>query len=327
MSQENAKRRYHLDLNRERNYWNSVEKHFFSKDPEAYLPKQIIEYMNETFTDSKDTPWWKFLKKFGTFQKGLSLGCGIGFIEKKIMAEGITQEMDLIDISEGAIQEARTNLQEYRCTFYSEDINHIDLPENKYDFILANSSLHHFVNLEHIVEQMEKTLQADGLLVIYDYIGEKKLQWDDARLDFVSRLIRVIPVRYRLNLSLLLDPSIPLRRRPGLIIDQLKARMKRVSLEEISPFEAVRSDETLSIVSNHFSPVHLRTMNFMFVLMMTNNIQLLNIKDSSVLDFLCKIDRAFSESTLFNDLLAFGVYRKKRSCHNSTQSWLTMPSS
>jgi len=310
MIQKDYANNYNQHLVTESKFWDSVENHLFSKDLEAFLPKEITEYMNESFTDSKDTSWWEYLKNFGPYQKGLSLGCGIGYIEKKILDMGTCHEMDLIDISDGALKGAESNLNNHKCKFIKEDINLIKLPENQYDFILANASFHHFINLEQIAFEINKALKKDGIFVIYDYIGEKRIQWEEKKIKFVNHLLFSIPLKYRFNWALFRS-ALPLKDKLKLISKQPVRKIMGINPEHLSPFEAIRSDETIDILNNFFEPIHLREMTFIFLLLMANQINLLKIKDPSLLNYLCDIDRSLSKSKLFKNSLAFGIYKKK----------------
>ena len=47
------------------------------------------------------------------------------------------------------------------------DLNFVELPTNTYDFILCHGILHHLINLEHILYQINKSLKPNGLFLVY----------------------------------------------------------------------------------------------------------------------------------------------------------------
>ena len=81
--------------------------------------------------------------------------------------------------------------------------NEIDLnlwsPTNTYDSVLANQSLHHIVELEHVFEQIKKCLHKDGSLIISDMIGRNGHQrWPEA-LNIVDKYWRELPDSKKYN--------------------------------------------------------------------------------------------------------------------------------
>ena len=81
--------------------------------------------------------------------------------------------------------------------------NEIDLnlwsPTNMYDSVLANQSLHHIVELEHVFEQIKKCLHKDGSLIISDMIGRNGHQrWPEA-LNIVDKYWRELPDSKKYN--------------------------------------------------------------------------------------------------------------------------------
>jgi len=73
------------------------------------------------------------------------------------------------------------------------------VPTFELDVILANHSLHHVVEVEHLLAGVHEHLADDGVFVISDIIGRNgHLRWPEA-LDFVRRLWRNLPDRYKFD--------------------------------------------------------------------------------------------------------------------------------
>lgn len=71
--------------------------------------------------------------------------------------------------------------------------------DRHYDVVIANHSLHHVVELEHLFKQVQMALDDDGVLVVNDMIGRNGHQrWPEA-LDLVQRIWAFMPDRYRFN--------------------------------------------------------------------------------------------------------------------------------
>jgi len=310
MNIETFKKKYAQNIQKESQFWNRPNAHILTMDESDYLPAEIIEYMNESFTGSKELPWWKFLKTFGTYKKGVSLGCGIGFFEKKMMDAGICQEMDLIDLSENSLERAKKNLRAHKCNYYLKDINVIELPANHYDFILGCSSFHHFLNLERIVDEVKKSLKPGGIFVLYDYIGEKRVQWSQKKIDFINHIMGAIPLRHRINVHILSNKSIPPWKRLKQFLQHPLKKVERPKTKVMSPFEAIRPDEILVILEKRLETIYLEKLAWLFFPMITSGIKFKEIKDSSLLHFICDIDKMATQSSLFEDTIAFGIYKK-----------------
>ncbi len=72
-------------------------------------------------------------------------------------------------------------------------------PAHEYDGILANSSLHHIVNLERLFEGIEASLAPTGTFVTSDMIGRNgHMRWPEA-LAIVHELWRELPKEYTYN--------------------------------------------------------------------------------------------------------------------------------
>ncbi len=71
--------------------------------------------------------------------------------------------------------------------------------DGSYDAVMASQSLHHVVNLEHLFDQVKRSLRAGGNFLISDMIGRNGHQrWPEA-LAMVHELWRKLPPSYRFN--------------------------------------------------------------------------------------------------------------------------------
>lgn len=82
--------------------------------------------------------------------------------------------------------------------FYTIDLNE-DFVQGSFDFIIANHSLHHFINLEHIFDCAKRSLKGNGRFIISDMIGRNgHMRWPEA-LCFVEALWKFLPDKFRYN--------------------------------------------------------------------------------------------------------------------------------
>jgi hypothetical protein len=72
-------------------------------------------------------------------------------------------------------------------------------PTDTYDLAIANQTLHHILDLEHVIGQVKRSLRPSGRFLISDMIGRNGHQrWPEA-LDLVQEFWRQLPPAYRFN--------------------------------------------------------------------------------------------------------------------------------
>ena len=104
--------------------------------------------------------------------------------------------------------------------------------------MVAQTSLHHVLFLERVVEQVWRSLKSDGYLWIHDFVGETQGQYDPKRLSIMNQLLAILPEKFRKNK----------------IHDQLTAQIKRPEPGHLSsPFESIRSGEIIPVFQCWFT--------------------------------------------------------------------------
>lgn len=142
-----------------------------------------------------------FVEKYLGNQRNLrvlSLGCGIGSHELNLARHRSTfQQIDAYDIAPNLIDRANNlaaaeGLDNIR--FYCADVNQLSLSAGHYDLVFFHSSLHHFLRLEYLLGVLiPGALKPGGYLLLNDYWGPDRLQWSNAQLRAINRLLRLIP--------------------------------------------------------------------------------------------------------------------------------------
>ncbi|MFH1149452.1 MAG: methyltransferase domain-containing protein [Actinomycetota bacterium] len=176
---------------------------------------------------------------------GLSIGSGSGYLERLIIDHGLAAAMEGVDISTEALSVAVGGRGERAIDYLVRDLNTDELDPGRYDFAVSAAALHHVTNLEHCLEQLHGALKEDGLLVIYEYVGPDRFQWDDARMALVNRVYSRLPRRYRFNH----------------LTERTRNRIERKPLAhmvEADPSESVRSSELPALISLYFETVEAR---------------------------------------------------------------------
>lgn len=106
-----------------------------------------------------------------------------------------------------------------------------------YDAVMANQSLHHVLNLEGLLDQVEHALTPDGLFLISDMIGRNGHQrWPEA-LAIVEQFWRRLPPSYRYNQAL----------------DRYEEMYQNWDCAQES-FEGIRAQDILPLLLDRFHP-------------------------------------------------------------------------
>ena len=134
-------------------------------------------------------------------ERGLSLGCGSGRAERHLIQAGVCSSFHGIDIADDAIEKARGYAadEKVECTYEVQDLNTLSLPREEYDLVVAQTSLHHVLRLEHVLDAVRSSLKPMGVFWVHDYIGESQFQFSDDRLRIMNDLLQLLPERLRLK--------------------------------------------------------------------------------------------------------------------------------
>lgn len=125
---------------------------------------------------------------FGEEAKVLSIGCGDGTVEldicKQLMSEGhknfhiTAADISPVLIDKLNIEINQNNLNKF-VTAEVQDLNKI-ANNKQYNVIMANHSLHHIVELEHMFTYIEKALLKNGIFATCDMIGRNgHMRWPE----------------------------------------------------------------------------------------------------------------------------------------------------
>lgn len=120
--------------------------------------------------------------------------------------------------------------------FDRRDFNQWKPEPGTYDAIMANQSLHHVLELEHLFESVRSGLKPGGVFIISDMIGRNgHMRWPEA-LKWVQKFWQELPETYRLN-----------------------RLMQRLELQYINHdcsqegFEGIRAQDILPLLMRYFS--------------------------------------------------------------------------
>ena len=180
-----------------------------------FLPNKFF-YENKEIKISGNYDWLNLVNTLGNFSNGLILGGGNTKYETYLVNKGTVKTFRNLDIIFNKGQ------PEKKLNSFA-DLNFVTLEENSYDIIIAKSILHHIINLEHLLLQVNKSLKPDGIFVVLEYIGENKQQWKEDKIIFINDILK----KFGLEIS-------------------------RGICDNIVPFESIRSEEIPGILDQVF---------------------------------------------------------------------------
>ncbi|MBK5092761.1 MAG: class I SAM-dependent methyltransferase [Actinobacteria bacterium] len=235
---------------------------------------------------------------------GLSIGCGTGLLERDAISQGLCHEMVGIDIAEGALDIARREAGDLPVKYERVDLECQALPAGEYDMVFSAGALHHINNLYFCVEQLHSCLKDDGLLVLNEYAGPSRFQWDPLQLKLVFDIYGFLPWRYRFNH--LAGETIPYPRRPEIC-----------SMVMNDPSEAVRSAGMLDVVEMFFERIDRReiggTLLNPFLSGILENFNEEDDLDSSFISTVAMLEELLMKDGVIDSDFVVDVYRRRSS--------------
>lgn len=194
---------------------------------------RVREYILKSISGSEAGLWpmdW-FMRWVGErrFERGLSIGCGTGPLERDVIRKDLVGRIDAFDGSTNSLRVARDTAAAEgllsRIHYYAADFNKPVLQEKAYDIVFIHQALHHVERLEKLLPAVMQTLTDDGILYLDEYIGPSRTEWNGRRIrpqraafDALPREVRrsdVLPLPIQAD-----DPSEAIR--SGEIMDRLR---------------------------------------------------------------------------------------------------------
>ena len=232
----------------------------------------------------------------------LSLGSGTGDWEIKLVEDfNDIISMELIDINKDLLNVSKNYADKHNLDIITTeaDINKIKLESNKYDLIVVRSSLHHFLELEHIFEQINSSLKPDGnFVVIGEVIGKNGEQIFPETEKMVQQIFSTLPEKFRYNNY----------------TKQIDQKIPDMDFSQDS-FESIRSQDIVPLLSKYFiTKEHITFDAFLSLLLDFRygpNYNLENNLDKSLVESITYLDQYYILNSVLKPVCLFGIYGKK----------------
>ncbi len=176
--------------------------------------------------------------------RACSLGCGTGDLERMLAQLGMARDIWGFDISPASISlsiEHGSHVNAANFHYEVMDLNTAALGERRFDFVIANMSLHHVENLEILADNILRALVPGGWLIMNEYIGPTRFQWTERQQQLMNLVLDLLPPELRTNAS-----------------GDIRSGLVRPTVEkmiEVDPSESVRSAEIIQVFGERFEIV------------------------------------------------------------------------
>jgi ubiquinone/menaquinone biosynthesis C-methylase UbiE len=269
------------------------------------------KHINRAISGGTDENWVNFTKSRFFSEHvplALSLGCGYGALERHALQVDIAERFEAFDLAPEAIEVARREAESAglgdRVSYGVSDLNLIELEPERYDAVFAAQALHHVEALEHVLDEIRRSLTGGGLFVVNEYVGPVRFQFPDERLPLMNRLLLALPERHRRNL------------RTGKVKTEV-VRPDEDEVRRVDPSESIRSDEIMGLIEERFEVVYRADFGgtlLQFVLSdIAGNFDPADPKDVAMIDLVCLYEKTLiDEGVLPSDFVYLVARRRAR---------------
>lgn len=169
------------------------------------------------------------------FRAAVSIGCGVGYLERSLAEHGIVEHVTGVDASGEAIAEARKAAAERgfadRISYVASDAWTFLAAARDLDAVFFHASLHHFDRLPEFLGLVRRALSPQGVLYLDEYVGPARGEWTWRDLARWNALYWTLPRAVR------------------------RTRVIRRPINREDPTEAIESSGIAPAVEKHFRVV------------------------------------------------------------------------
>lgn len=181
-------------------------------------------------------------------KKVLAVGCGLAFAEQALIEKKIVDHIEAYELSDVAVESARQRLKaaglEDKLVMHAGDVMTAGLKDNSFDAVYVSAAIHHFFNLEEMMDLFHRVLKVGGMLVYDEYVGPDHHMYDDNVMSILDRINDCLDSRYRKD-----------ELRGG----EPRSSVPRATLEwmmDMDPSEGVHASMILPLTYQKFEVVH-----------------------------------------------------------------------
>ncbi|HZT05250.1 MAG TPA: class I SAM-dependent methyltransferase [Steroidobacteraceae bacterium] len=161
----------------------------------------VVQRLNERITGRADVTFKDLVCREyfadGKARTAVSFGCGSGDRELDWARRGVFASLTGLDLSPSRIAAARRAAGDaglsQSVSFEVADVASLSSDSGRYDVVLFEHSLHHFSNVDRVLDGVRRILKPDGLLIVDEFVGPRRFQWSAAQLAFADAILACLP--------------------------------------------------------------------------------------------------------------------------------------
>lgn len=131
--------------------------------------------------------------------RGLSIGCGTGARELRLLLTGTVEHFDLYERSERWIESGKAEAVLFglsdRVTWHLMDDN-LATTDTGFELVYWNNTLHLQADVDRAVAWSLERLKAGGVFAMDGYVGPSRFQWSDDAMHCASTFRKSLPARF-----------------------------------------------------------------------------------------------------------------------------------
>ena len=130
-------------------------------------------------------------------KKMISLGSGVCSHEIRLAELNPNWEIHCYDFADELLKKAKEISDEkglQNIFFHAENVLKTQIPKETYDIVFFHQSLHHFDDIKNFIREfVKKILKKEGHLIINEFVGKNRLQFDKTQIQHINKAIKMIP--------------------------------------------------------------------------------------------------------------------------------------
>lgn len=275
-----------------------------------WIIPEVKQRWNQLITDFKDTTYEEYISEhyFKDYKslKMVSIGSGVSSHELIFAELNPHWEIVCIDFSNSLLVKAQQIAKEKQLNniqFLNKNIEELEFPENYFDVVLFHASLHHFKFLDDFIKnKVVNKLNINGHLIINEYVGVNRLQYNKEQVKGINKCLSLIPKSHR-----------QLYKTNMIKNKYYGSGLLRMIIAD--PSECVESENIVPVINKYFEKVFEKSFggNLLMPVLKDISHHFVNTKFEKENQLILKRIFEFEDQYLLkhNSDFIFGIYKKK----------------
>ncbi|MCL1916112.1 MAG: class I SAM-dependent methyltransferase [Desulfovibrionaceae bacterium] len=156
-----------------------------------YLAKLICGEACDRVADLPVLGIKKYCARDIPFERAISVGCGAGNKEISLLQNGLVKHFTLYDISQEALNKVRASAEKAGLTDALRLVRADAFRDErgKFDMVYWDNALHHMMDAHAALSWSKRRLKRGGALVVNDFVGPSRFQWDEELLSMCNEMV------------------------------------------------------------------------------------------------------------------------------------------